>query len=406
MADKKQQEEVVEQVEETKAEEPQKSSSLQEDGTYKVDLTQPVETQDEEADDNVTKVDMTKPVEETTEEKVEEPQQEGETQEQAETEQPVLEEITETEEQVEVKEEQKEEVNEPELNTVEEEVEETKENPGMELPENIQKVVDFMNETGGTLEDYVRLNADYSNVDNEALLREYYKQTKPHLNSDEVNFMLEDKFSYDEEVDEARDVKRKKLAYKEAVAEAKQHLELMKDKYYTELKLGSKLPPEQQKAVEFFDRYNKEQDQVKELSVKQQQHFNKETNKVFNESFKGFDFQVGNKKYRYNVKDVQQTKDNQSDVLKVFSEYVDNNNMLTNAAGYHKSLFAARNADALAKHFYEQGKADAVREMTSEAKNINLDRKTSDGMVETGKQKVRVISGDNSSSPRFRLKNY
>jgi len=264
-----------------------------------------------------------------------------------------------------------------------------------------------MNETGGTIEDYARLNADYSNVDDEALLREYYKSTKPHLSSEEVNFMIEDNFAYDEDSDEPRDVKRKKLAYKEAVVNAKQHLETIKSKYYQEVKLGSRLSKDQQKAVEFFNRYNDEQGQAEELSAKQQKHFNKETDKVFNEKFKGFDFQVGDKKYRYNVKDVQETKKSQADVLNVFSKYISKDNLLQDAKGYHKSLFAARNADALAGHFYEQGKADAIKQMTSEAKNINLDgRKTADGMVKVGNQKVKVISGDTSSSKNFRLKNY
>lgn len=263
-----------------------------------------------------------------------------------------------------------------------------------------------MNETGGTLEDYVRLNADYSSVDNEALLREYYKSTKPHLTSEEVNFMLEDNFSYDEETDEPRDVKRKKLAYKEAVAQAKNHLEGLKSKYYQEVKLGSRLAPEQQKAIDFFNRYNDEQVKVEELNAKQQTHFNKETDKVFNENFKGFDFQVGDKKYRYNVKDATQTKEAQSDVVKAFSGFISKENLLQDAKGYHKALFAARNADALANHFYEQGKADAVKQMTSEAKNINVNRQTSDGQVKIGNQKMRVISGDNSSNQKFRLKNY
>jgi len=378
-------EEVVEQqveetkVEETVAEEPKKDTGFQEDGTYKVNLDQPV-------------VD-----EKTTEEKVEEPVEnvEQEVEEQDET--PVLQEVTDEEED--------------QPDTTKEVVEEVVENieektPEMELPENIQKVVDFMNETGGTLEDYVRLNADYSNVDNEALLREYYKSTKPHLTSEEVNFMLEDNFSYDEETDEPRDIKRKQLAYKEAVAQAKNHLEGLKSKYYQEVKLGSRLAPEQQKAIDFFNRYNKEQAEVQELSAKQQKHFNQETDKVFNENFKGFDFQVGDKKYRYNVKDVQQTKEAQDDVFKAFSSYVSKENLLQDAKGYHKALFAARNADAIANHFYEQGKADAIKTMTSEAKNINLTRKTADGNVKVSNQKVRVISGDNSSSQKFKLKNY
>ena len=387
MANEKQQEEVVEQVADEKVEakvveEPQKDTGFQEDGMFKVDLNKP-------------------PVEkETTEEKVEKPVKEEKVEEKVEeTEVPTLQEVTEEEE--EQTEETVEEAEEP----VEEEIEDK--TPEVELPENIEKLVEFMNETGGTIEDYARLNADYSNVDDEALLREYYKSTKPHLSSEEVNFMIEDNFAYDEDSDEPRDVKRKKLAYKEAVVNAKQHLETIKSKYYQEVKLGSRLSKDQQKAVEFFNRYNDEQGQAEELSAKQQKHFNKETDKVFNEKFKGFDFQVGDKKYRYNVKDVQETKKSQADVLNVFSKYISKDNLLQDAKGYHKSLFAARNADALAGHFYEQGKADAIKQMTSEAKNINLDgRKTADGMVKVGNQKVKVISGDTSSSKNFRLKNY
>ena len=381
MAEK--QEEAVDQVapeQEAKVEEPKKDTGFQEDGTYKVDLTKLNDQQEEKVVDE--KVE--KPVEEV----VEEPTQQEET--------PVLQEVTEEEEQPEVTEQVVEEV--------EEKIEDK--TPEVELPENVQELVKFMNETGGTLEDYVRLNADYSNIDSEALLREYYKSTKPHLSSEEVNFMLEDNFSYDEETDEPRDVKRKKLAYKEAVAQAKNHLENMKAQYYKDVKLGSKLAPEQQKAIEFFNRYNKEQAEVNELTAKQTQHFNKQTDQVFNENFKGFDFQVGDKKYRYNVKDVQETKAAQSDVLKVFDKYISEDNLLKDAKGYHKSLFAARNADALANHFYEQGKADAIKNMTSEAKNIKMDRKTADGMVDTGGVKVRVISGDNSSIASKRLKNY
>ena len=388
MAEKK--EEVVEQsseetkveetkVEETPVEEPKKDTGFQEDGTYKVDFNQQEENEKEKVDGKVN----IEPVEEEKQEEIKE--------------ELVLEEVTNEEEQPETTEE-----------VVEKEVEEKIEEktPEVELPENIQKVVDFMNETGGTLEDYVRLNADYSNVDNEALLREYYKSTKPHLSSEEVNFMLEDNFSYNEETDEPRDVKRKKLAYKEAVAQAKNHLEGLKSKYYQEVKLGSRLAPEQQKAIDFFNRYNDEQVKVEELNAKQQKHFNKETDKVFNENFKGFDFQVGDKKYRYNVKDATQTREAQSDVVKAFSGFISKENLLQDAKGYHKALFAARNADALANHFYEQGKADAVKQMTSEAKNINVNRQTSDGQVKIGNQKMRVISGDNSSNQKFRLKNY
>ena len=285
-------------------------------------------------------------------------------------------------------------------------VEETKE-PEVNLPENIQDLVKFMEETGGTLEDYVRLNADFSNVDQTTLLREYYKQTKPHLSYDEVSFLLDDKFSYDEEIDEERDIKRKKLALKEEVANANKFLNETKDKYYKEVKLGSKLAPEQQKAIDFFDRYNKEQKSAEELLQQQTKHFEQETSKVFSEEFKGFNFNVGDKKYRFNVKDVNKVKETQSDLLNVFNKYVGNNKMLQDAGGYHKALFAASNPDKIANHFYEQGKADAIKQMSAEAKNINMDpRKTSSGYVEAGGIKVKAISGDDNSKLKFKLKNY
>ena len=301
-------------------------------------------------------------------------------------------------------------VTDEEPEPVKEKVEETvvqEKTPGMELPENVEKLVEFMNETGGTVEDYVKLNTDYSSLEDSALLKEYYQKTKPHLNQEELDFLIEDSFSYDEDEDGERDVKRKKLAYKEAVAQAKQHLEGLKGKYYQELKLGSKLPPQQQKAIDFFDRYNKEQAQAQELQQQAKTVFNNETDKVFNENFKGFDFQVGDKKYRYNVKDMQSVKSDQSEFTEWLKPFIDDKYQLKNASDYHKTLFAGKNADAIANHFYEQGKADGIKNLTSQAKNINMDsRKTDSGTVDTGGIKVKAISGDDSSKLKFKLKNY
>ena len=317
-------------------------------------------------------------------------------------EEPVLEEVIEEE----VSEEPAPVAEEKQPEQEVEPVEKTKE-PEVSLPENIQELVKFMEETGGTLEDYVRLNADFSNVDQNTLLREYYKQTKPHLSYDEVSFLLDDKFSYDEEVDEERDIKRKKLAFKEEVANANKFLNETKEKYYREVKLGSRLAPEQQKAIEFFDRYNKEQKSAEELLQQQTQHFQQETNNVFSQEFKGFNFNVGDKKYRFNVKDVGKVKETQSDLLNVFNKYIGDNKMLQDAGGYHKALFAASNPDKIANHFYEQGKADAIKQMSAEAKNISMDpRKTSSGYVDAGGLKVKAISGDDTSKLKFKLKNY
>lgn len=311
---------------------------------------------------------------------------------------PVLEEVVEQEveqptEEVEATKEQVEQINE-----------ELDNNPGLDLPENIEDLVKFMNETGGSLEDYVRLNADYSSVDDKALLKEYYKSKKKNLTDEEISFLIEDKFAFDEELDEENDVKRKKLAFKEEVGDARDFLNGLKDKYYKEVKLGSKLLPEQREAIEFFNRYNEQQKETEKLASTQKERFEQETNKVFNDEFKGFEFNVGEKKYRYNVKDVSAVREQQSDLLNVFGKYIENN-MLTNGRDYHKSLFAAANPDAIANHFYEQGRADAIKGITAEAKNINMDaRKTASEYVDAGGVKVRVVSGDSGSKLKMKIK--
>ena len=219
-----------------------KKPKTNEDGDYVVDLRKPKEDEIKEnnpVDEGVAGVDENA----SSTEKQEEVQPEAETQEA-----PVLEEVTEEE----VK-EQTEELTEK----VEEAVAEAQET-GKAIPENLQKVVDFMEETGGTLEDYVRLNQDFSSYDDMSVLREYYKQTKSHLTDDEVSFLIEDSFSFNEEEDSEREIKKKKIALKEQVANAKSHLDGQKSKYYEEVKAGSRLTPEQQKAWDFFNRYNKE----------------------------------------------------------------------------------------------------------------------------------------------------
>jgi len=378
-----------------------KASNFDEEtGVYKVNLSEPkTETnavQEQKTEDGVLRGSSeNEEAGQETEMELQEVQQEEKVEET-----PVLEEVT--DEEIENQTSQNES---NETTKTVEEVAQVEQKEQIEYPENIMELVKFMNETGGTLEDYTRLNADYSNVDDSTLLTEYYKQTKPHLSYDEIQFLMEDNFSYDEEIDEERDIKRKKLAHKEAVANAKDFLTGLKDKYYKEVKLGSKLLPEQQKAIDFFNRYNNEQKSAEELLAKQTQHFEQETSKVFNDNFKGFNFNVGDKKYRFNVKDVSQVKS--QNLSNVFDKYVNENSLLNNAADFHKALFAASNSDAIANHFYEQGKADAIKQMTAEAKNINMDpRKTANGYVEAGGIKVKAISGDNNSGLKVKLKNY
>jgi hypothetical protein len=386
------------------------------DNVTKVDLSK----KEIKEDDNIIKVNLDKPPTPKTEEKNEtteevkednaddsgvvelvedadatkkqkEVQPEAETQE----EQPTLEEVTEEE----VK-EQTEELAEE----VAEAIEEAQET-GQAIPESLQKVVDFMEETGGTLEDYVRLNQDYSSYDDMTILREYYKQTKKHLTDDEITFLIEDSFSYDEEEDEAREIRKKKIALKEQVANAKSHLDGQKSKYYKEVKAGSRLTPEQQKAMDFFNRYNKESEENKKIADKQTNTFKLKTQQVFNDKFKGFEYNVGDKKYRFNVKNAGEVKETQSDINNFVKKFLNENNEMSDAKGYHKSLFTAMNPDAIAKHFYDQGKADAMKESVAKAKNVSMDPRQSFSNDNTSGPKVRVLNDDTSPTFKFKIKN-
>jgi len=270
------------------------------------------------------------------------------------------------------------------------------------LPENIEKLVSFMEETGGTVEDYVRLNADYTNVDNQALIREYYKQTKPHLDSEDVSLLLED-FDYDEDIDEPKDIRKKKIAFKEEAAKAKDFLEGLKSKYYDEIKLRPGVTQEQQKATDFFNRYNEEQD------ANQAKHevFKQKTKQLLNEDFKGFDFNVSDKKFRYGVKNPSQVGEQQSDISNFIKTFLNDKGEIQDAKGYHKALYAARNADTIAQHFYEQGKADAVKDVMAKSKNIsNEPRQTATGDVFIGGLKVKAVSGLDSSKLKIKTKKF
>ena len=270
---------------------------------------------------------------------------------------------------------------------------------GVELPENIQKVVDFMSETGGSLEDYVKLNTDYASLNEDQLLREYYEAVYSHYDKEDIDFLLSDKFSYDEDLDDEREIRMKKLERKEALAKAKNHLDGLKSKYYDEIKMGSKLNPEQQKAVEFFNRYNKESEEAAMVAEQQASKFKQESARVFNEKFEGFDYSVGDKKYRFKVKDTSQVKETQSDINNFIKKFLNEKGEMKDAKGYHKSLFTAMNADQVAQHFYEQGKADAVKESMARTKNVNMSpRGVHEEVTASNGWKIRALDSGQSSS--------
>ena len=380
--------ETTEQVDESKFE------SAGDDSIIKIDLSKPIEPEQNEEPKQPAEVEASSTDDSgvvASTEDAEPTQKQEEVQPKAETQEtPVLEEIT-----------------EEEVEKVEEQVEEAiaeAEATGKPLPENIQKLMDFMEDTGGDLNDYVKLNKDYSEMDNQDLLYEYYKQTKPHLNNEEINFLMEDQFSYDEDVDDDREIRRKKLALKEQVASAKSHLDGQKSKYYNEIKAGSKLTGEQQKAVDFFNRYNKESEATQKIAEKQKSTFLNKTENVFNDKFKGFEYNVGDKKYRFNVNNAEEVKNTQGDINNFVKKFLNENNEMSDAKGYHKSLYTAMNADAVAKHFYEQGKADAMKNSIAKAKNVDMNPRQSHGKIEAGGMTVKVL-GENSSDFKFKIKN-
>ena len=367
-------EKVEEQIDESKFE------SAGDDSVIKVDLSKPPTQESEEVEQQPTDKEEVVVVNE-------EPEAAKEEQEVVEEETPVLEEVTD------------EEITEENVEEVEEKIEEAvaeAEATGKPLPENIQKLVDFMEETGGDLQDYVNLNKDVSKMDDSDVLDEYYRATKSHLTAEERAFLLEETFGYDEEIEDEKEIRKKKIALKEQVAEARAHLDRQKSKYYEDIKAGSKLTNEQQKAIDFFNRYNKESKDQEKLSQANKRKFQQRTENVFNKDFKGFDYQVGEKKYRFNVKDVDKVKTTQSDINNFINKFVGEDSTIEDAAGYHKSLFTAMNADAIAKHFYEQGKADATKARVARDKNINLEPRKTHGEVNVGGVKYKVLGNTSS----------
>ena len=276
-------------------------------------------------------------------------------------------------------------------------------NTGKPLPENIEKLVSFMEETGGTVEDYVRLNTDYSNVDEKTLLREYYKRTKPHLDAEEIQFLMEDNFAYDEDIDEERDIRKKKLAFKEEVVKAKNELESIKNQYYDEIKLRPGVSKEQQDAFDFFNRYKKNEEEQKT----RHELFKQQTKNLFNNDFKGFEYNVGDKRFRYNVQNNEQVAEKQSDISNFVGKFLDKDGNVTDSVNYHKALYTAMNSDKIAQHFYEQGKADAVKEVINNSRNPsqNQPRQTG-GEVFINGLKVKSISGFDSSKLRIQTKKF
>ena len=374
----------------------QYSPSVNDEGVIQIDMRKFNEQANADTIEETADVVADQPAEALQEVEAEVPQQ----REPVQNEEPVQENVEFLQE---ITEEEVEEVAEQLHEDVAEAIEESIDK-GVELPENFQKVVDFMDETGGSLEDYVKLNTDYASLDENSLLKEYYQQANPLLDSEDINFLLEDKFSYDEDIDDERDIRRKKLNRKQEISKAKNHLDDLKSKYYSEIKSGSNLTTEQNKAVSFFNRYTKESEEAAKVTERQTSRFKSASDKVFSDSFQGFDYNVGDKKYRYKVKNAGEVKETQGDINNFIKKFLNEKNEMSDAKGYHKSLFTAMNADSVAQHFYEQGKSDAMKDSMARTKNVNMNARGVHEKVTTSNgTTIRAIdSGENSSKLRIR----
>ena len=333
-------------------------------------------------DDSVYKVDISEPIEETVEEV--KPEEE-------EKKLPTVEEVMGID---------KEEEEQPQQ---QEEVEEDYEEDYGDLPQNIAKLVEFMDETGGSLEDFVNLNKDYSQMDDRQALEEYYSMTKGHLSREEMNFLMDQEFSINEDEDSETDIKKKKIAYKEQVAEAKAYLDGLKSDYYNDIKLDAQLSDEQSQAIDFYNNYVEQEKEWEANSQKEVDHFLGKTDNLFNQEFKGFEYQIGDKRYRYNVKDVSKVKEVQSDVNNYIRKFLDKDGLMQDAAGYHKGLYTAMNADAIAQHFYEQGKADAIKDSMAKSKNVNMNPRQQHKEVKAAGTRYKVL-GNTSSDYKFKIR--
>ena len=376
---------------------------LQDDGVYKINLDEPLKTKEDAVQERKTEeVSVDEPSgdskEVDSEVRVKPSKEETKEEQQEEKEEEVADVPDSPLELIKNEEVEEEKTKQPEL--VQEKTVETKENV---LPENIDKLVKFMEETGGTVEDYVSLNRDVSKMDNVTLLREYYKNTKPHLNADDVEFLLNKNFAYDGDADDPQEIKAKQLAFKEELFNAENHFNSSKDKYYADLKLRKQndMSPEQIEAIDHYNNY-KQQQIISETKTKE---FRQQTDQVFNENFKGFDFKVGESKYRFKVDNPQKVKEYQYSINNFINEHIGKDGNFKDVEGYHKAMFAAKNVDKIAGHFYEQGRADAIRESAKKAKNINMDpRKDNASMPKSNTSGIRVVSNNNDNPNKLRVK--
>lgn len=273
-----------------------------------------------------------------------------------------------------------------------------------DLPEEIVNYLNYKKETGRGLDDFMRLTKDVDGMNEDQLLFEFWKQQKPHLDSDDVDFELSERFSYDEDADDASDVRKRKIAKKEELAKAKEYFNKLKETYKTKVESTKDFIPAEE--LEDFNAYknNKTESQQSQAeTTKRSEYFSEKTNELFNDKFEGFEFKLNDKSLKYKPADSEKLKESQADLNNFISKHLTEDGYLKDAASYHKSLSLAMHPDSFAKFFYEQGKSDAVNDITKESKNIDMNGiRNATQSVSSGGFKVSAVSSSSGSGLRIK----
>lgn len=274
-----------------------------------------------------------------------------------------------------------------------------------ELPEDVSAFLNYKKETGRGIKDFMKLQANYDEMSPDQVLRDYYAATENDLDSEDIDYLMGQKFSYDEDLDEDSDIKAKKIAKKRELAKAKKYFNDLKETYKAPVESTADFVSQDEKETyESYKKYIQEAQSVQEENIKRSEYFVKKTEELFNDDFKGFEYTINDQKFVFNPGDTQKTKDAQSDVTNFISMFLDENGMINNPSGYHKALAAAMNADKMAAFFYEKGKADAVDNISRQSKNINMDvRQSPKSQTKSGTQ-IRAVSGPSSRGLKIKSK--
>jgi hypothetical protein len=295
-----------------------------------------------------------------------------------------------------------------EVNSLDELFVEKPQAPQEVLPEDVDAFFKFKKETGRGLEDFYRVNQDFSKVTPERLLADYMRETNPDFDDEDIAFEYESKFSYDEEYDDEKEVKRKKLALKKELGKATKYFEEQKEKYKAPLesRMEYSIPAEDKEALESYKQYISQSTALQQEQAKKSEYFINKTNELFSDEFKGFDFKVGDKEVAYKPGTPEQLKAQQTDISKFFSNFVNEDGLIKDAKQYHKTIAAAMNPDAMAKFFYDMGKADAIDDSVRQSKNIDMSVRNAPQNIDKGGFKVTALDSDHGNKLKIKsLKN-